>query len=142
MRYLFYIVTGLLAMAAAWRIGLDHAGQPARFVFDTPAQPLATRVPHPAGTIPFGDEPAATGTGDELFAIHCAHCHGADGSGRSYTAAQPGMPAVGNLQTTERPATELRQIMEEGRGAMPVFQRRLLPADKDNIHQYILTLKP
>lgn len=142
MKPLFYIATGILALAAIWRIGLDHAGQPPRFVFDTPSQPLSTRTPHPAGVVPFGNEPAATGSGADLFAIHCAHCHGADGSGQSYTAAQPGMPAVGNLQITERTGDDLHQIIEEGRGAMPAFRHRLRRADSGNIHRYIQTLRP
>lgn len=142
MKYLFLIVSGIAALAAIWRIEFDYTGQPARLVFDTPALPLGTRRPHPATAIPFGNEPAATGSGKELFTIHCAHCHGIKGDGQSYTAARPGMPAVGNLQTTERSADELRQIIEEGRGAMPAFRQHLRRADQNVIHQYILTLQP
>ncbi len=142
MKYIFYICTGALALAALWRIGLDTGGQPARLVFDTPVQAESTNRPHPVGIVPFGGVPPATGSGAELFAIHCAHCHGAGGSGQSFTAARPGMPAVGNLQTTERTAAERRQIMENGRGAMPAFRTRLSTPDLSNIHQHIITLKP
>lgn len=142
MKYAFYLITGLLALAAIWRIGLDRAGQPARPVFDTPARPSVPRSPHPAGVVPFGAATTATGSGAELFSIHCAHCHGAAGNGHSYTAAQPGMPAVGNLQTTERTAEELRLILENGRGAMPAFEPRLRAADHHELLMHIHTLKP
>ena len=142
MKYAFYIITGLLALAAIWRIALDRTGQPARVVFDTPTQPLTTRTPHPAGTTPYCKEAQASGTGAELFSWHCAHCHGAQGNGQSYTAQYPGMPAVGNLQTTERPAAEWRLIIQDGRGSMPAFRNRLRAADIENLLQHIHTLKP
>ena len=142
MKYLFYIITGVLALAAIWRIGFDTGGQPARLVFDTPDRKISTRTPHPAGSIPFGPELPATGSGAELFAIHCVHCHGASGDGRSYIAIHTGMPAVGNLQTTERTPEELRQITVEGRGAMPAFRDRLHRANLDALLQHIITLQP
>ncbi len=142
MKYAFYIITGLLALAAIWRIAFDHTGQPARIVFDTPTQPIVTRTPHPAGTVTYGEEPPATGSGAELFTWHCTHCHGSQGNGQSYTAQYPGMPAVGNLQTTERPAAELRQIIQDGRGAMPAFRNRLRTADIEVLLQHIHTLRP
>ena len=142
MKYFFWIILVLLALAAALRIGFDYSGQPTRLVFDTPEQALTTRRPHPAGVVPYGTETPATGTGAELFAIHCAHCHGTDGSGRSYTARTPGMPAVGNLITSERPAEEQSLILEEGRGAMPAFHQRLRTDNRRALLQHIQSLKP
>ncbi|MBR3926112.1 MAG: cytochrome c [Akkermansia sp.] len=133
MKYRLTIIITLaliLTAAALWRIDFDRTGQPARIVFDTPAEELSTRRPHPKDSIPFGEAPdTPTDSGPELFTAHCAHCHGADGSGNSYVSRYPGMPSVGNLTASERTQEEQHLIIKEGRGAMPPFSSRLSPAD-------------
>lgn len=143
MKYGFYILCALLVGIAIWRICGDTAGQPPLLISDMSGPRLQTRSPHPAGTVPLNGEPITpTGTGAELFAAHCAHCHGNNGDGQSYISRYPGMPAVGNLQTSERPQSELHQILNEGRGSMPAFHQRLRDADRLEILNHLHTLKP
>ena len=143
MKYGIFIIFALIAAVAVWRICGDTAGQPPLLISDMSGPELQTRSPHPAGTVPLNGEPVTpTGTGAELFAAHCAHCHGSTGDGRSYIGSYPGMPAVGNLQTSERPQSELHQIINDGRGAMPAFRQRLREPDRLEILNHIHTLKP
>ncbi len=133
----------ILTAAALWRIDFDRTGQPARIVFDTPEEELSTRRPHPKDSIPFGDTPdTPTASGLELFTAHCAHCHGADGSGSSYVSRYPGMPSVGNLTASERTQEEQHLILNEGRGAMPAFNSRLSPTDILALLHHIRSLIP
>ena len=139
MKYLFYIITGSAALTALWNIFLNPHVQSARVTFDTPVQALSTRRPHPQGSIPIAPATTATGTGAELFIAHCTHCHGSDGNGQSYVSRYAGMPAVGNLTTSERSPEEISQILHEGRGAMPAFGSRLRPSDLQELLLYITT---
>ena len=141
-RLAIIITLGLILTAAAlWRIDFDRTGQPARIVFDTPAEELSTRRPHPKDSIPFGGAPdTPTDSGPELFTAHCAHCHGADGSGSSYVGRYPGMPSVGNLTASARSQEEQHLILKEGLGAMPAFNSRLSPADIRALLQHIHSL--
>lgn len=143
MKYGFYTFCALLFAIVIWRICGDTAGQPPLLISDMSGPGLQTRSPHPVGTVPLNGEPmTATGTGAELFTAHCAHCHGNSGNGQSYIGSYPGMPAVGNLQTSERPQAELHQIINDGRGAMPAFRQRLREADRLEILNHLHTLKP
>lgn len=139
MKYIIPISVVLAVAAAIWRIGPDTSGQPARLVFDTPDRQLSIRTPHPVSSIPFGPATSPTGNGAELFARHCAHCHGTNGSGQSYVSRYAGMPSVGNLQTSERSAQELHHILRDGRGAMPAFGQRLQNTDRNRLIDFIHT---
>ncbi len=143
MKYGLLTICVLISAIVIWRICGDTAGQPPLLINDMSGPLLHTRSPHPAGTVPLNGEPTApTGTGAELFAVHCAHCHGNSGDGQSYISRYPGMPAVGNLQTSERPQPELHQIISDGRGAMPAFRQRLRDADRLEILNHLRTLQP
>ncbi len=121
-----------------WRSLFDFEGLPERLMKDMttrpiPAPPLPGRVPYEADAPPMADATV-------LFAIHCAHCHGEDGSGRSYVAAQPGMPDVSDLRSNPAPAARKHQSLVEGRGAMPAFGRRLPAPALETLYQHILKL--
>lgn len=141
MKYFIYSLAALGLLAALWRIQFDHSGQPALWISDThiPTSQRASR-PHPYGTIPQGTESVyASDHTAELYRIHCAYCHGSNGNGQSYTARYPGMPTVANLTTSERSASELHQIISNGRGAMPAFRHRLPTNQHTSLTDYILT---
>ncbi len=135
----------ILLLAAAlllfWRVCLD-TGSPYPLIIDDmaerPATADAVRTP-PPDTTPYGEPPPAEAD-TTLFARHCAACHGADGSGRSYVAAQPGMPAVSDLSTNPAPAAQKRSSILDGRGAMPAFGKRLRADELEALHAYILSL--
>ncbi len=140
MKYIIYSIAALGLLTALWRIQFDRSGQPPLLISDThiPTSARAAR-PHPSGTIPQGDESTTTSNTAELYRIHCAHCHGSNGNGQSYTGRYPGMPTVANLTNSERSATELHQIISDGRGAMPAFRHRLPANHHTSLTDYILT---
>lgn len=141
MKYVMYSLVGLGLALALWRTQFDRSGQPPLLIADThlAPSPYAGRA-HPAGTVPFGGEPATpSAPAAELYTAHCAHCHGNNGNGHSYVSHYPGMPAVGNLQTSERSAGELRLIIDDGRGAMPAHRHRLRTPDRAALTDYIIT---
>jgi cytochrome c oxidase cbb3-type subunit 3 len=55
--------------------------------------------------------PAAT-TGAQVFAQHCASCHGPEGQGRPGVGPPLGRAAI-------RPDAEIRQLVRNGKGRMP-----------------------
>jgi quinoprotein glucose dehydrogenase len=78
-------------------------------------------------------QPAAAGapqTGEQLYAASCASCHRADRQGDG--ARTPSLVGV----TERRSATEIKQIIERGKGFMPAFPT-LTDAQKDAIVAYL-----
>ncbi len=140
--YAYLCICLLLAGLLLWRTVFDTAGLPPRLMSDMTARSTPAAAGMLPGLVPFvpAEEPAPDAAA--LFAVHCAHCHGADGSGRSYTAAQPGMPDVSDRRSNPSPAAQKRRSLAEGRGAMPAFGQRLSAASLDALHQHILKLNP
>ncbi len=138
---LFVALVAVAALALLfWRAVFDTAALPPRLMSDMVARPAeGACLP---GRVPFEPEGCPVEDGPALFAAHCAHCHGADGSGRSYVAARPGMPDVSDLRLNPAPDAQKRASLSEGRGAMPAFGRRLRPSAIEALHLYILSLNP
>lgn len=129
---------GLLILLLLQQV--STAREPVLLVQDMALPPTAAHpaAAPPVGTVPFGPPPAPREAA-QLFTNHCAVCHGANGNGQSYTAAYPGMPAVGNLTTIRKSAPELKQSLREGRGAMPAFHNKLQETEIDSLIHHILT---
>lgn len=147
MRSSFCLIFGLLALGALalWvgRILYPGAEPPPRLVQDMAQRPLPPRfAAMPAGAVPFAadDSLPSESSGEALFLLHCAACHGADGSGRSFVAQQPGMPDVSDLTSTASSPDELFRTLSQGRGAMPAFASRLSEAKRRLLIPYITTL--
>ncbi len=140
---LFLILLAAAALLFLWRVCFDTAAPYPLLMQDMTARPATTDAPRtpPPGAVPYGEPRPAEDAG-RLFARHCATCHGADGSGQSYVAAQPGMPTVSDLRTNPAPAAQKYRSLTEGRGAMPAFGQRLTPAEQNALHRYILSLTP
>ena len=149
MKSALYLTFGFLILAVLglwlWKIVHSDAEPPGRWVQDMVRRPLRPHVPPLAGAIPF-ERPESRAlkeeSGEELFLLHCAACHGADGSGQSFVAGQAGMPEVGNLRDTNSSPEELFHTLTAGRGAMPAFglrlnerQRRLLILHLQTLHR-------
>lgn len=141
-----YLMLGLLALGAlalwVWRTAHEAVEPPPRLVQDMTLPPERPRMAPPAGAVPFGTPTAlpSESSGEALFLLHCAACHGPGGNGQSYVAQQPGMPDVSDLTATDTPAEELYHTLTEGRGAMPAFGARLSENKRRLLLQYILTL--
>lgn len=127
-----------LALAKIWWEPLEPPGR----LVQEMTQPVgpAPQAP-PAGAVPHCSSPALRRTSPEapeLFARHCAACHGAAGTGKSYVAAQPGMPEVNDLTASNVTPDELLRTLTEGRGAMPAHGDRLSEEARRALIQYII----
>jgi putative heme-binding domain-containing protein len=91
----------------------------------TPDQPHAD----PGLQNPFGNDPQAVVAGSELFRVHCAACHGAQGEGGSGPDLTEGAYAAGDRDE------DLRQVVMRGRGGvMPGFRNIL---DEESIWRLV-----
>lgn len=55
--------------------------------------------------------------GESLFQANCSHCHGQSGNGKGVVASY-GIPAVADLQTIDRPAGAIFDVISNGKGNM------------------------
>jgi putative heme-binding domain-containing protein len=78
---------------------------------------------------PFGNDRQAVAMGAELFRVHCAACHGAQGEGGSGPDLTEGVYAAGDRDE------DLRQVVTRGRGGvMPGFRNIL---DEESIWRLV-----
>lgn len=70
--------------------------------------------------------------GEQLFAAHCAACHGADGRGAT------GPRLLSNLRAAD--AAVVQQIVEGGRGRMPAFGDIFSDTELEALTRYIVQL--
>jgi len=75
--------------------------------------------PHSGVQNPFRDDPQAAAAGGEVFRVHCAACHGAQGEGGSGPDLTEGVYSGGNRDE------DLFQIVMQGRDVMPRFRNIL-----------------
>lgn len=139
MKYVF--ITSLAGALLLVFISIVHEGAepPGHLIYDMvpPQQPPPRPAPPSAvqhessPALPREDEAAL------IFARHCAACHGASGTGRSYVAAQPGMPEVNDLTVPGVTPEELFRTLSEGRGAMPAHAERLSEQARRELIRYI-----
>ena len=137
-------VVGAAAAVVAVQILCEQVEPPERVITDMVHREARPALPPPPGAVPHICTPRRTPQTDApaLFARHCAACHGADGTGRSYVATRPGMPEVNDLTASEVSPEELSRTLTEGRGAMPAHADRLTEQERNNLIHYILhTLK-
>ena len=71
--------------------------------------------------------------GQELYALHCASCHGESGD--------LGLSGAKNLKTSALTISEIKHIIKTGKNAMPSF-RGVLGSDShiDSVSRYVTTL--
>lgn len=137
-------VTMILGVGALWlwKVMNESAEPPPRLISDMVHPPERPHSPPPPGVIPFGGAPEGTAEeGSALFLLHCAACHGAGGTGKSYVAQQPGMPEISDLTASDSTPEEQLRILSEGKGAMPAFGSRLSEAARQQLILYLQTLK-
>ncbi len=94
----------------------------------------ANEMPWVATMVEVETRPAiesAASLGALTYAVHCATCHGADRTG----GAQQTYPALLDVHRTLSQA-QVREIIEQGRGFMPSFQR-LTPSEKDALVAFL-----
>ena len=131
---IFLLITGKILLKQA--TPLPH------IINDMAELPVHRVSPPPPGAEPFAptEQPPAPADGAALFALHCAACHGVNGTGQSYVASRPGMPEVSDLSSTASTEAELLDTLTNGRGAMPAFLSRLSAAARQALIHHILHL--
>ncbi len=117
--------------------GLDGGGEWGGAAFDPATAVLYVNANEMAWIVSLVQRapPAATTSGRELYATHCASCHGVDRKG-----TPPAFPSL--LDLTDRLTTpEIHAVISDGSGRMPGFAR--LGSDALSVIQgYILSSPP
>jgi tetratricopeptide (TPR) repeat protein len=85
---------------------------------DAPLQDPSANVTTPSGT-----------SGEQLYAQHCAVCHGAAGQGGS------GPALAGNSRAAD--AANVQNLITYGRGTMPGFSATLTPEQIETLTQFV-----
>lgn len=133
-----FIALGFISLWL-WKITYAGAAPPPRLIHDMSTRPEYPMQAPPPGAVPYMPTEQSSGEdAAELFSLHCAACHGVGGNGKSYVAAQPGMPDVGDLTAPSSTPEERASILAEGRGAMPAFEKRLTTDQRNRLIDYIL----
>lgn len=137
-----FFVLAAAALLLFSKIRLESVEPPARIIPDMTLPSTSAPQAPPPGIVPHSSSPALKQTETDaptLFAQRCAACHGANGNGQSYVAAQQGMPEVNDLTTGTVTPEELYRTLTEGRGAMPAHGERLSEQARRELIQYIQT---
>ena len=80
-------------------------------------------------------------TPPELYADHCARCHGPRGEGKPRALKlYPHVDLHASPMSREGNREAIRMRIEEGAGPMPAFKRRLTPAEIAKLVDYTIRL--
>jgi mono/diheme cytochrome c family protein len=80
-----------------------------------------------------GEDAAAPTTGAEVYAAHCATCHGVDGQGGV------GPELAGRMETAYPDVDDQIALVSNGKGRMPAWGGRLTPAQIRRVVDYTRT---
>ena len=123
----FYLLSGWSSDAEFQEKMAAHKGEP-------PVQQQAATTPETTPAPPVAETPAAVAGGQELYAKHCAGCHGAEGKG----AFGPDLSGEYKYGKTEMAVEE---SISYGRpGNMPAFDKKLSSEEIKTLADYILSL--
>lgn len=93
--------------------------------------------PAPAATSVSAVQPHAAHEGAEVFAEHCAMCHGADASG----GGEGGPPSLVGAHACSLSDEELFATISNGRGRMPRWAGQLGEQERRDVIAYLRTLQ-
>lgn len=79
-------------------------------------------------------------SGGEVFARHCAGCHGSEGKGDGYMMLGPDPANLTSPSTTQKSDATLLQTIHEGKPNMPSWKRLLSEEESRAVLAYIRTL--
>lgn len=85
-----------------------------------------------AASLAFAADPAK---GSELYALHCATCHGVSG-----VSLMPGAPNFSKNEGLMKPDGELLISIQSGKAAMPAYRGILSAQDTLDVISYLRTL--
>jgi len=123
----FYLLSGWSSDAEFQEKMAEHKGE-------APVQQQAATTPETTPAPPAAETPAAVADGQELYAKHCAGCHGAEGKG----AFGPDLSGEYKYGKTDMAVEE---SISYGRpGNMPAFDKKLSSEQIKTLTDYILSL--
>lgn len=80
-------------------------------------------------------------TAPDLYARHCARCHGDRGEGdQRALRLYPGLDLIASPMGRLADRVAIRQRIAEGEGPMPAFKRRLDPGEIEKLVEYTIQL--
>ncbi|SRR6266496_4148253 len=77
-------------------------------------------------------------SGENIFRAKCAVCHGVDGSGRTPNGKKLKVPDLRSNQVQKLPDDELFDVIMNGKGYMPPFEKKM---STDKLQQVIIYVK-
>jgi mono/diheme cytochrome c family protein len=78
----------------------------------------------------------------ELYARHCASCHGRDGRAQGFKARAKGTRNLTDREWQERVSDErIFNAINNGKGRMPGFGKKLSEAEVDSLVKYVRGLR-
>jgi mono/diheme cytochrome c family protein len=77
--------------------------------------------------------PSPSLSGEQVYKQNCTRCHGNDGT--------KGLFGAKNLKRSTLQDSEIMQRLKSGKGIMPSFQKRLSPAEMQQVLVYIKHLR-
>jgi mono/diheme cytochrome c family protein len=75
--------------------------------------------------------------GNQLFLSNCMQCHAVVDSQSSFG---PNLHGVLKLPHPKKTPTEVKELLESGKGKMPSFKNKLSEQDEDALVKYLRTL--
>jgi mono/diheme cytochrome c family protein len=93
-----------------------------------------------SGTMTVTVEAAARGGGAEIYAAHCARCHGGDGRGQTAKGKQTGAKDFTNPKWQALEARGIRAITS-GKGNMPGFKNTLSAEEIRAVWEHVRKFK-
>jgi mono/diheme cytochrome c family protein len=81
---------------------------------------------------------SARSNGSDIFRTRCTVCHGVDGNGHTELGKKLKTPDLRSDEVQKLSDDELLEIIMDGKGEMPGFQKKLT---RDGIQQVILHLR-
>ncbi len=107
----------------------------------TPTRPLLAALL----LAPLAAHAAPDADGKRLYARRCASCHGADGSGNATLATNvlkidPKRLDLGRVEAASITRERKREILLQGKDAMPGYEKKLKPEQVDPLLDYTLQL--
>lgn len=118
MKRFYLIPVALLFLFLLWRVEFDTSFLPARANGQMTQRERSVQPP-PPHAVPFGERIAPDDA--LLYRQNCAACHGMTGQPSAYLLNHPEMPHIAVFSDSVTSPAETRDIISQGRGAMPAF---------------------
>ncbi len=79
--------------------------------------------------------------GAEVYKTKCAMCHGPDGKGETAMGKNLKLRDLGSADVQNLHDSELKTLLENGKGKMPSFKGKLTDAQMGDVIQFVRSLK-